>query len=216
VPPKSLIRKYSSPEIEVNYDIRRCIHAEECIRNLNAVFDRSKVPWIQPGEADADRVAQVIQLCPSGALQTPRSFKPSANTVIPALNGPLYVSGDLEIVDGEGNVVHHDTRIALCRCGASRNKPFCDNRHLEIEFQAQGHSMSESEGKDSNVHGGKLQILPSENGPYRLIGAFVLLGAQERREYQSDSIALCRCGASREKPFCDNTHRLMDFSADSW
>jgi CDGSH-type Zn-finger protein/uncharacterized Fe-S cluster protein YjdI len=216
VPPKSLKRKYAGPEIEVSYDIRRCIHAEECIRVLNDVFDRDKVPWIRPGEAESERVAEAVQLCPSGALQTPKTARPVSNTIRPALNGPLYISGDLEIVDHEGSVMHDDTRLALCRCGASRNKPFCDNQHLEIGFQADEFSTLDQAKSGPMTVEGKLQILPRENGPYRFSGAFALIGRQSQRKFQSENITLCRCGASNEKPFCDNTHRIIGFSAKDW
>jgi CDGSH-type Zn-finger protein len=53
-------------------------------------------------------------------------------------NGPYLVEGDVELVDVNGNKV--DTtgrpRIALCRCGASVTKPFCDGTHSKIGFQA--------------------------------------------------------------------------------
>ena len=44
-------------------------------------------------------------------------------------NGPLRVSGQVEIVDSEGNVVFEGDNTALCRCGLSANKPFCDGTH---------------------------------------------------------------------------------------
>ena len=53
-------------------------------------------------------------------------------------NVPYLVEGDVELVDVNGNPV--DTtgkpRIALCRCGASVNKPFCDGTHSKVGFQA--------------------------------------------------------------------------------
>ena len=53
-----------------------------------------------------------------------------------AVDGPLYVRGGVEIVDHEGRVVPTDARVALCRCGASKNKPFCDDSHYEIGFKS--------------------------------------------------------------------------------
>lgn len=53
-------------------------------------------------------------------------------------NGPYLVEGDVEIIDVNGNKV--DTagqpRFALCRCGGSTKKPFCDGTHSKIGFQA--------------------------------------------------------------------------------
>lgn len=50
-------------------------------------------------------------------------------------NGPLMVEGNFEIVDAEGNKVESKQRAALCRCGASNNKPFCDGSHNKIRFE---------------------------------------------------------------------------------
>ncbi len=50
-------------------------------------------------------------------------------------NGPLMVEGNFEIVDAEGNKVESKQRAALCRCGASNNKPFCDGSHNKIGFE---------------------------------------------------------------------------------
>ena len=51
-------------------------------------------------------------------------------------DGPIRIEGDFEIVDPEGNVfgLAGRTRISLCRCGASENKPFCDGSHKACEF----------------------------------------------------------------------------------
>lgn len=80
-------------------------------------------------------------MCPSGALQyeTPeRAETPETEglevTVIP--DGPLYLRGNFELQREDGTVVRRATRLALCRCGQSRNKPYCDNSHLEARFRA--------------------------------------------------------------------------------
>lgn len=134
------IFKYKSNDIEVLYDQKRCIHAAECVRGLPGVFDINRKPWIDPELATADEIAAVIKRCPSGALK----FVHSDNSKQEVLNnagrinvpqdGPLYISGDVTIIDQNGKEVTHEGRVALCRCGASKNKPFCDNSHKEISF----------------------------------------------------------------------------------
>jgi len=58
-------------------------------------------------------------------------------TIRPAKNGPYIVEGPVDLCDVEGNKITVDKpRIALCRCGASSNKPFCDGTHSAIGFQA--------------------------------------------------------------------------------
>ena len=59
--------------------------------------------------------------------------------ITPYPDGPYLVRGTFEVVDANGHVI--DTRrktIALCRCGASRTKPFCDGTHKTIGFKAPG------------------------------------------------------------------------------
>ena len=50
-------------------------------------------------------------------------------------NGPYIVKGEVERRDAEGNVYPAEKRMALCRCGASTTKPFCDGTHSKIGFQ---------------------------------------------------------------------------------
>ncbi len=64
---------YTGPIVNVSFDGALCKHAAECVRGMPAVFDTSKRPWIDPGVADTDELAnqlrEVVGRCPSGALQ---------------------------------------------------------------------------------------------------------------------------------------------------
>lgn len=61
---------------------------------------------------------------------------PEETTTVEVLaNGPFLVRGRVRVKDAEGHVVAEETRVALCRCGASQNKPFCDNTHRAIGFK---------------------------------------------------------------------------------
>lgn len=51
-------------------------------------------------------------------------------------NGSLRVTGDVELIDAEGNTFEHKATFSLCRCGASNNKPFCDGAHKSIGFES--------------------------------------------------------------------------------
>jgi CDGSH-type Zn-finger protein len=58
-------------------------------------------------------------------------------SISPKDDGPLLVTGPVKLVDRDGNEYEVDTRnLALCRCGASEDKPFCDGSHKDIRFQA--------------------------------------------------------------------------------
>ena len=136
-------REYAAQDIVVTYDVVRCIHAAECIRGLPQVFDTDKRPWIQPQQATADELAAQIVRCPSGALHFRRldggaeEIPDPSVTVTPVTNGPLYLRGDIGLRLPGGDEVSRETRVALCRCGHSENKPFCDNSHERVGFEAQ-------------------------------------------------------------------------------
>ncbi len=91
--------------------------------------------------ATADKVAEVVVTCPTGALHFERldgglQEKPPGETTIDARpNGPLYMRGKLRITGPGGQLIREDTRVALCRCGHSENKPFCDGSHRRVGFR---------------------------------------------------------------------------------
>lgn len=134
---------YKSDKSTVSFEARKCIHAAECANGLPEVFNPNERPWVNTEGAEVERIKEVIERCPSGALKyelkdDAGNERPKTNaeiTVVP--NGPLYFSGNMEIVDSEGNVVGEEYRAALCRCGHSQNKPFCDNSHIKENFNAE-------------------------------------------------------------------------------
>jgi len=138
----SKLQHRSSKDIEVSFDPGLCIHAAECLRRLPGVFNLQQRPWIQPGAASAERVAATVERCPSGALKYTRldggaPESPDEQPLIrPTRNGPVYVRGAVTLEDGEGGQLAHVLRAALCRCGRSANKPFCDNAHRAAGFIA--------------------------------------------------------------------------------
>jgi uncharacterized Fe-S cluster protein YjdI/CDGSH-type Zn-finger protein len=133
-------RSYAGEGIEVLWEPRLCIHVRNCVRSLPQVFDPESRPWVVVGAADADAVAGTIETCPTGALHYRRldggreEQAPEDTTVEPRPNGPLFVRGLVRIVAPDGQLIREDTRVALCRCGASKNKPFCDGSHRRIGF----------------------------------------------------------------------------------
>jgi len=134
-------RRYKSASIQVNWEPQFCIHASHCWRNLPGVFRPRAVPWITPEGASADEIAWVVSACPTGALSYerldggPEEPAPSTATIEPQPDGPVYVRGRLRIALPDGKV-REATRAALCRCGASEHKPFCDLSHSRIGFRA--------------------------------------------------------------------------------
>lgn len=119
-------KSYYGTDITVSFDSTRCLHFAECLRGLPAVYDIKARPWISPDNADANSVAEVVERCPSGALQYIRrdgsTETPPDPTVVTAVeNGPILLHGNLTLAS------QRETRTALCACDRSSRKPFCDN-----------------------------------------------------------------------------------------
>ena len=106
------------------------------------MFKPDARPWVNVEAASADEIAAAIESCPTGALSyvrtdgAPQEAPESPTKVEPRPNGPLFVRGDIEVIDAEGNVTRRATRIALCRCGQSSNKPYCDLSHRAVGFKS--------------------------------------------------------------------------------
>lgn len=210
------IHSYESEELTIEFDKNRCLHSGECVHNLSAVFDPQKKPWIQPGEASAKEIKETIHHCPTGALQYSGTDaeKPSReNTITIVPDGPLYLRGDIEIQNAEGETLLEDTRVALCRCGASENKPLCDDSHEQIDFNA---AAGFDEAKlnptdDGDPSPKKLIVKLMDNGPMLLEGTYRVHSIANQSVNSTKNAALCRCGQSSGKPFCDGTHKDVGF-----
>ncbi len=59
-------------------------------------------------------------------------------TIFVKPNGSIRVTGEVDFVDSEGNVIKTESAFSLCRCGHSKNKPFCDGAHRDAGFEAPG------------------------------------------------------------------------------
>ncbi len=211
---------YESDEITVLYDLKRCIHAKECVKGLRKVFDPEKRPWIQPEEASAEQIADVVERCPTGALhyelkkQEKEETAPPRNTISISPDGPVYFRGNIEVQNEEGEAILNDTRWALCRCGKSGNKPACDNTHTEIDFEAPA-SFDKSSLQEENPsdNGSKLVLKALKDGPVLVQGTYQIYSETSQPVSCSKNIALCRCGGSSNKPFCDGTHKEIGFNS---
>jgi CDGSH-type Zn-finger protein/uncharacterized Fe-S cluster protein YjdI len=213
-------KTYRSEKITVSFDLERCIHSAECVRGLPEVFDTDKRPWIQPDKSHPDRVAEVVMQCPTGALRFERRDGgaeepvPSENIVAVAASGPLYVRGDIEIKDSTGTTLLEGTRVALCRCGESMNKPLCDNSHKQANFRDAGVLGENRLASKPAANGQKLRIVPTVGGPLILNGEVEIRSADGQTFYRGTKTALCRCGHSANKPFCDGSHAEVMWRSD--
>ncbi len=206
--------RYPGKELDILYDRRRCMHAAECGRASKRVFDGSRSPWIEPDHVAADDLVRIVQRCPTGALRVVRDGEevpdpvPATNSITSSPDGPLFVRGDLRVHLPDGTVVT-ETRIALCRCGASANKPYCDNSHVKAGFRDAGGVGRDPEQDETGT--GALEIKLSQTGPILIKGPFELRAASGRVALRADKCALCRCGASGFKPICDGSHNRIGF-----
>lgn len=203
-------------DLELMFDARRCIHARFCVTGAPNVFLANvQGPWIHPDAMPVARVVEVAHACPSGAIRyrrldgAPNETAPPVNLVAVRESGPYAFRGQLQI-DGEAA----GFRATLCRCGASKAKPFCDGSHAKIGFAASG----EPPGGKTDVlpvRDGVLAIDPQHDGPLAVRGNMEIVSGTGRVVARLGAARLCRCGGSATKPFCDGTHARIGFSSRS-
>ena len=121
-------------------------------------------------------------------------------------NGPMIVNTALE-VDGETI----EPGAALCRCGQSANKPYCDGSHTTAGFKDSGSVEGAAADIDDNE---TLTIKIAKNGPILCTSPLTVRSADGATTHAASKAALCRCGQSTNKPFCDGTHGKVGFEAD--
>ena len=133
------LQTYTTDAITVTFDPNRCIHAAECIRTAPLVFDSRRLRWIQPELGDPALIATAVRRCPTGALSyslpNGDAEVPDNGEIRPARDGPLYIRGEARVAAEDCRVITEGFRMALCRCGATRNAPFCDGSHRAAGFR---------------------------------------------------------------------------------
>jgi CDGSH-type Zn-finger protein len=202
-------------------------------------------------------------------------------TIIPSPDGP-YLVKDLEKLSNNNGPIEIKKTIALCRCGASANKPFCDGTHSKIGFSSakldgrvedkrenyKGEKITIHDNRGICAHAGRctnglpkvfrLQqepwidpnasgseeisgvigkcpsgalsystdgvehrdrdgepaIFVAPNGPYLITGGPELKETFRAEGASTEHFTLCRCGGSKNKPFCDGTHWHIQFKDD--
>ncbi len=210
--------KYDGKRATVSWHGRLCIHVGECGRAKGELFVAGRKPWCQPDVTTDEEVEDVVLRCPTGSLTVDyedgsrAETADSHNTVHVAYNGPLFVRGDLDIADAPDNAPGLNFRAALCRCGKSANKPYCDNSHEKAEFRDYG---AVGDLGDAEVErGGSLAIQVLKGGPLACKGNVTIYNSSGRESFKGKKAFLCRCGASKNKPFCDGEHKNIGFETD--
>ena len=202
-------------KVRIRFDGSKCIHSRGCVLSRPDVFvPNVKGEWIHPDAATPEAVAELAHQCPSGAIMYerkddgPDEQAPPVNLARMRENGPLALHGDLRIAGQPAAF-----RATLCRCGASQNKPYCDNSHSAAGFTASGEAAPQESGALA-VRDGPLAITPTLNGPLRVEGPVEIVSGTGRTVNRVNKTWLCRCGQSRNKPFCDSSHKAAGFVAE--
>lgn len=144
------ILHYTNEEVTVVWKPKVCIHSTLCWKGLIEVFNPRERPWVKIEGAATERIIEQVRQCPSGALSyflneeaakaennTDKVVSEAANIlkieVTP--NGPYIIQSECLIIHSNGSEETKTGTVALCRCGASQNKPYCDGSHNAVKFQ---------------------------------------------------------------------------------
>ena len=135
---------YTNENVTVVWKPKLCIHSAICFKGLPDVFDPKARPWVNINGAEAERIIEQVHKCPSGALSIGQGDEPTPlNTkteetemkIRVQSNGPLLIQGTCIVKLADGREEKREGNTALCRCGASSNKPYCDGSHRKINFR---------------------------------------------------------------------------------
>jgi CDGSH-type Zn-finger protein/uncharacterized Fe-S cluster protein YjdI len=207
------VEHIDASRLSLLYETKRCIHARFCVTGAPSVFLANvKGPWIRPDAIPVERMVEIAHACPSGAIRyhrkdgLPDEDLPPVNLISIREAGPYAVRADLRLEDAADS----GRRATLCRCGASRNKPFCDSSHRAIDFSASGEPPSGATEMLAE-RDGPLEISPQLDGPLQVRGNLEITSGTGRVVARLTSTRLCRCGGSANKPFCDGTHARIGF-----
>lgn len=137
-----ITKKYTNGEVTIVWKPDLCIHSAMCISGLPTVFNSAGTPWIDPMAATTQQIVDQVKKCPSGALSYYINYEHAdpvqveGETIVEvSKNGPLLIYGNVVIKGSDGKESRQSKVTALCRCGGSSNKPFCDGSHRKIGFQ---------------------------------------------------------------------------------
>lgn len=201
----------------IRFDGKKCIHARHCVLTRPDVFVPNVAgEWIYPDRATPDELMLLAHNCPSGAIVVERldggaqESEPRVNTTAVRENGPLAFHGKLVI---EGTQDAEATRATLCRCGQSKNKPYCDGSHVAAAFAATGEPPTR-ESEALAARDGEVRITPRLHGPLKVLGNMEVTCGTGRTIFRATELFLCRCGSSANKPYCDGSHARVGWKSE--
>ena len=131
------------------------------------------------------------------------------NSITIKKNGPLIARGKIRVEDSDGNLITEEDEVFLCRCGASQNKPFCDGAHKDINFSDAAEINDDKLEKPEGNAGVVITVRP--NAMLIAKGPMSIASSDGSSETTRNKAAFCRCGHSNNKPFCDASHKGIEF-----
>jgi len=167
-------------------------------------FDKSTVPETvaEETESTGEKALDRWFLEQRGKKRVPKRLN-IPNELLVTTGGPLKMTGNITLINEDGSTTHSNN-LSLCRCGASKNKPFCDDQHLEIEFLDNGAVTRISDWMPVK-RPQTITVTCVKDGPLKFRG-YLRVYNKKGQECITMNGALCRCGKSTKKPFCDNQH----------
>lgn len=138
---RPITKLYPGDEVTVVWKPEMCAHSGNCFRGLPAVFDPRRRPWVVMSNGTTEEIVAQVARCPSGALSIRKGDEatapvPEAEVRVDVLpDGPLFVTGPVDVRRADGSVEHRPEKTAFCRCGGSGNKPYCDGTHARNGFR---------------------------------------------------------------------------------
>ena len=142
------------------------------------------------------------------------SEKPSypGNTIMVRPNGPLICGSEVNVViqDADENLIAKEKELALCRCGHSDNKPFCDGSHKNLTIDAE-QEFTDSRTEELTTPANELVINVKPDAMLIIKSPVTIFSRSGQSVTTRNKGALCRCGASENKPFCDRSHSQCGF-----
>lgn len=135
---KEIIQTYEGIDITVVFNRSICSGAAQCVHKFPKIYTNASEDWVFPNEGSIEEIKESIKNCPSGALsfienQSTSKTTNTTHSLSISQKGPIYVKGAIDLEVEHWSSYANKEQYALCRCGASKNKPFCDYSHASLE-----------------------------------------------------------------------------------
>ena len=136
-----IIQEYQGEKIKIIFNRSICAGASKCANSYPSIYKSAAEDWINPDGASVDEVINSVKACPSGALSyeidSRKTFEShDVESVEIIKGGPINFKGKIELEDVKWSSFANKEKFALCRCGASKNKPFCDYTHASLDDES--------------------------------------------------------------------------------